>query len=150
MKKYLILFLALVLISSCATVKPAQRIVDETFLDYRPFTKDGFLLSPNPYPSEYEAVGEILIKVVPAMKGQYTSSMSDYDTAMQPQGKYVVAMENITYQELAGIAVAHAKRLGADALVNFRISKLDRHPYRKWKNWATSEYVISGFCIERK
>lgn len=148
MKKYLIILISLVLMSSCATVRTAQRIVADTFIDYRTFSDNGFLLSPDPYPSEYEAVGELLIVVVPAMTEQYTSSL--YGTEAETTSRHVVSMEKISYQELAGIAVARATRLGADALVNFNIQKVDRYPTRRMKNWATYEYIITGFCITRK
>lgn len=148
MKKYIIILAALVLMTSCATVKTAQRVVTEAFIDYRTFSNSGFLLSPDPYPSEFEAVGELYVWVVPAMKGQYTSSI--YGANAETTSRYVVSMENISYQELAGIAVAKAKRLGADALVNFDIQRVNRYPTRKMKNWATSEYIITGFCIVRK
>ncbi len=149
MKKFITLLSAAVIITSCGSIKPASRIVSTSFLDYREFTKENFLLSPDPYPAEYEAVGEIQILVIPEVKKGYAPPQLAKPTANGLPSP-VVYMENITYNELARLAVDEAKRLGADAIVNFSIVEKDRIPAHKAKNQSTTQYVINGFCIKRK
>ena len=148
MRKLAILLSFAAILSSCSTIKPIPRIVSTSFADYRGYTQEGFLISPNPYTSDFESVGEINIIVTPAIKrsnsthadGIYYTNSSSYD------------YEQIPYDELVEIAVKEAKAKGADALVNFSIaretvSQVDRFHGRYIVGYA---YNISGYCIKRK
>ena len=69
MKKLLFIFpiCLLISLSGCSPkLTPTPRVIEEMYFDYAPFTRIGFLISPDPYPSEFDACGEILIKVQPA------------------------------------------------------------------------------------
>lgn len=139
MKKALVILASLMLITSCATIKPAQRIVTTGFIDYQEFSKEEFMLSPDPYIGEFEPIGELKINIVPALKSSQVWGQSAK-----------ITRELVTYQEMAQIAVSKAKGIGADALVNFEIKIEPRYPTRKDKNWCNIQYFVSGFCIDRK
>lgn len=132
---------ALITLSSCATLKHADRIVTDYTIDYTAFNDDEFLITPYRYTHEYNAVGDLRMVIVPALKGNFVKQGGS--------DRYIIAPENITYQEMAGMAIAKARRMGADALVDFRITVSSRTPDRKG-NRCWYEYVVSGFCIQRK
>lgn len=114
--------------------------MDSYFLDYREFSKEGFLLSPYEYTGEYESIGEIQVKIIPA---KIKNEVYDYQGNQLSSGSYLV-QEKISGTEMARIAVDKAKELGASGLVNF---KIDTYPIDT-TSWVY--YIISGFCINRK
>lgn len=140
MKKILLFIIAAAMLVSCSGPKLTSRVVTSSLLDFRGYAEQGFLVSPYAYTSEYDAIGEIEIYVLPAnvkkdIESQYTEGRT----------YTVIAQEDISNQELADIAVEEAKKTGADALVNFDIKQLpvsldSRDIY----------YIVSGFCIKRK
>ena len=140
MKKILFFAVALLAITACGGPKLTTRIVTSSLLDYRGYAESGFLVSPYAYTSEYDAIGEIEIYVLPAnvkkdVESQYTEGRT----------YTVIAQEDISNQELADIAVEKAKETGADALVNFKIAQTP-------VSIGSSDiyYTVSGFCIKRK
>lgn len=46
-------------------------MITTVFIDYRPFSQEGFLVTPDPYFGKYESLGEILIS--------YPANMVDAD-----------------------------------------------------------------------
>lgn len=131
-------FLALIL-ASCSTLKPTQRIVETYFSDYREYAKDGFLISPCPYTYDFESVGELNILITPAKVIVERPSSTYYNSATTINA---LDYENIPYSEMVEMAVKEAKSKGADAIVNFNITK---------EQTATEKYYhINGFCIKRK
>ena len=148
MKKYLILILPALAIglTSCGTpqkvtLHAALREVVDYSVDYSKVTDPTFLISPYQYYGEYVGVGELRLVVVPAMKGEYAQDNSRI---------YGYFSESISYQELTRIAVEHAKKLGADGLVDFHIVRSERNAGPKAKNQCAFQYEMSGFCIKRK
>jgi Holliday junction resolvase-like predicted endonuclease len=144
MKRFILAVLVAMTATSCATLKPTQRLVLSAFSDYRPYQEEGFLISPNAYTYNFESVGEIDIIVEPArIKKLVESQYSSYEA---------LDYETIPYDELVAIAVKEAKEKGADALVNFSIKReasleLNRTSGRYMTKYT---YYIKGFCIKRK
>lgn len=148
MKKLAILLSFATILPSCSTIRPIPRIINTSFADYRSYTQEGFLISPNPYTAEFESLGEINIAVTPAITRDGTSANTDSIYSIIKPCEY----EHIPYDELVAIAVKEAKARGADALVNFSItreviSKADRMYGGYIVGYA---YNISGYCIKRK
>jgi len=144
MKKLFIAIIAVTSLVGCSAMKETQRTVLSSFSDYRQYAAEGFLISPSPYTYNFESVGEIDIVVEPAMvkelvKGQY----SNYET---------LVYETIPYDELVKMAVDEAKAKGADALVNFSITKEKISQVNKMYGGYTYShiYYVKGFCIKRK
>ena len=142
MKKLLIAIMALTTLASCATMKPTQRVTLTSFSDYREYAKDGFLISPSPYTYDFESVGELNIIITPAKV--ITEKPSLYSNTTIKGLDY----EKIEYEEMVEMAVKEAKSKGADALVNFTITK----EYVRDTQGLVKEkyYNITGFCIKRK
>lgn len=142
MKRLLLAIAVAVLAASCSTMNPTKRVVLTSFSDYRPYAEAGFLISPSSYTYAFESVGEIDIFITPAKVVVDKPSM--YNGAVMK----VLDYEEIEYAEMVEMAVNQAKEKGADALVNFSISKgrteaqpgIPSQPY----------YHIKGFCIKRK
>lgn len=144
MKRIALLFFIAV-ISGCSALKPTARSITPYFADYRPYAAESFLISPNPYTEEFESIGEIEIVITPALK-QYPEEGSAYDA----RGRYI-DYEDISHDELLKIAVEEAKSRGADAIVNFSISKTPISASDTAGSYAAGEeYRIKGFCIKRK
>lgn len=54
-KNFLKLLAAIIIVTSCSPQ------ITTVLMDYRPYSQEGFLVTPNPYYGEYESLGEILI-----------------------------------------------------------------------------------------
>lgn len=107
-----------------------------SLLDFRGYAESGFLVSPYAYTTDYEAIGELEVYVLPA-NIKTADPKSDFNIKIYTQ-------EDITRQELADIAVEEAKKTGADALVNFKIQKIPV------PNSSEHFFSLTGFCIKRK
>lgn len=141
MKKILIIIASALAIASCGTLKPTPRTYQVYFSDYRSYSEDGFLISPNPYTYGFESIGELHIEVQPAIIEGERESLYEGVTI-----KGYVA-ENIPYDDLVDIAVNEAKSRGADALVNFSITTETANITRDVVGYI---YHIDGYCIKRK
>lgn len=154
MKKLLLISAMAVLLASCGSVSQIEerdRSVYVMFQDFRPFEKEGFLLTPNMYSGEYSACGLLEIHVFPAKKADnkpgHTNQYGNYVI-----GSRTVKTETITSDELIAIAVEKARELGADAICNFSCeAKYETYSDGQGNRYEVfSHYEISGFCIVRK
>lgn len=144
MKKLFIAIIAVASLIGCSVMKETQRTVFSSFSDYRQYAAEGFLISPSPYTYNFESVGEIDIVIEPAMvKELVKRQYSNYET---------LVYETIPYDELVKMAVDEAKAKGADALVNFSITKEKISQVNKMYGGYTYShiYYVKGFCIKRK
>lgn len=160
MKKFVISIVVAIAACGCGALRQVHdRYVDTYFLDFRPYTEAGFFISPNPYTGVYSPVGDLLVKVVPAVYPKDKKSMivntkggsyddgiysrpaeSDYDTK--------TITEEISPSELLDIAVGEALKLGANGISNFRCSAIyDTIIDRNGSHKKFSHYEISGLCI---
>ncbi len=140
MKKILLFIIATAMLVSCGGPKLTSRVVASSLLDFRGYAERGFLVSPYAYTSEYEAIGELEVYVLPA---NVKKEIKPFDFSNTVEVRIVP--EDITRQELADIAVEEAKKTGADALVNFDIKQLPAS-----LDSRDIYYIVSGFCIKRK
>lgn len=152
MKKVLFIVLLSNLLISCSIGTPlAERKIDTVFYDYRPFAKQGFLITPNPYTQSFTPIGEIFIKIIPAdipVKGEvkYDIVTNGYVTNI------TTTKEEIYAEDLLNIIVEEAKKQGADALANFTVNKVSESYYNPtYKRVITyfAYYQLSGFAIKR-
>lgn len=147
MKKFFIAIIAVATFTSCSAMKETQRTILSSFSDYRQYATEGFLISPNPYTYNFESVGEIDIIVEPAQIIKETPS--PYTVGLPTK---TLIYETISYDELVKMAVDEAKAKGADALVNFSITKEKiSHVNKIYGGYTYSHiYYVKGFCIKRK
>lgn len=147
MKKLIIIATAISMLASCATPVFTPRQVYRGFLDYAPYTENGFLISPDPYTGEFESLGEIILEVIPGEKLERVQ----YESAIGATYHNIYTQEPISTDELIAMAVSEAKAKGADALVNFSFQRtFHKTVLYKGMEYEMHKYVISGFCIKRK
>lgn len=137
MKKIAILA-ALLMLCGCSTFKPIQESSYASFLDFRPYTSEGFFLSPNPYTGEHETLGELYLEIQPAQVEITEHEMSSHDLPMW-YGTQAYGFKRINHAVLLQQAVEHAKAKNANALVNLKITK-HTQANRVY-------YSVSGLCI---
>lgn len=159
MKKCVIFIIAAIAICGCGTSQQTyDRYVDTHLLDYRPYTEAGFFISPNSYPGVYSPVGDILIRVFPAVYLKDNNKVLSAKTGGYDDGIYSrsndaapnsgTKTEEISSSELLDIAVGEALKLGANGISNFRCSSIyDTHVDRSGSHRVFSHYEISGLCI---
>lgn len=155
-KLILIIPLFIVLFASCSPstykLKPSERKIYESYLDYSKYALDGFLISPNNYPDKFESCGEIKITIYPAekiVKGKTVYSSSD-NTYTQEE---TLEKEKIEVDEMLKIIVDKAKSKGGDALVNFRFRSVYNEYYSEFQKRYIeyfTRYELEGFVIKRK
>ena len=173
MKRFFYFMCLLLLpLTGCSVMAPRDRYVETLFLDYRPFSDLGFFFSPDPYPGEFDALGEIQITVIPAIKSEpvenkvetksdnkskykdrvYSNSYVDpraYQTSStnKTTTRTTTRMETISSSELMEIAYNEAIARGADGIVNFRCKTI----YTTVSGITTGvSHEISGLAIKRK
>ena len=94
-------------VAGCASLERA-RTVTEGFADYRPYTTEGFFVSPDPYVGgNFTTIGEYRASVLPAWK------MGENRT---------YKAETINAAELLQMTVAEAKKKGANGIADYRVT----------------------------
>jgi hypothetical protein len=150
MKKVLIILASLSLLSSCAVTQQRDRFVQTMFLDYRPFVEKGFFLSPDPYPGEFTALGDLSVKVFPAIiqngkeKSDVTFKERDNYAYYKGQPKEAFSKEKLSGEDLLQEAVDAAKALGANGIADLRITEI---PAAYVYGGEDAHWLISGICI---
>lgn len=136
MKRLIPIILLCVMITGCSMTRP--RIVHSSFLNFQPYTQEGFYISQNPYPENCQILGEILLDIDPAI-------VKERHEKFKNQSWY--AYERIEGDELLELAVKKAREAGGDGLVNLRIEQ-------KWHGDKDNishfdGYLVSGTVIVR-
>ena len=149
MRKYFLILALALMAASCATFKPQQRATFVAFLDYRPYTCEGFFISPNPYTGEYEPLGELYIEVMPEQKEIDYDQREKYDHPVY-WGTQMYGFERINHAELLEMAVKKAVGLGANGIANFSIKKVTNSSINGSVASSTITYQIEGLCIKIK
>jgi len=157
MKHYLTSILALALLTSCATTEVTNipGIRSTQIMDLTPYAERGFLITPERYDGEYDALGEIYIQHYPSARRQTPITTPG---AQVHQDWVVIPVKG---QVALDSLYAAGLRLGADAVMNFRISE-SPHPLRMLRfrdgELGGSELtetdltgiVLRGFAIKRR
>lgn len=122
--RILLIALSLILFSSCYVMKYD---IKKSVLDLRPYTEEGFLISTsNSFGGNYETIGYI---------------------AYECESGYLKGGSQVVYcqlEELLNTAVKDAKASGADAIIDFHISRRYRSETRVYPS-----VTISGLAIKR-
>lgn len=135
MKK--LVFLIAVFFASCTTVKEFSRQDVPTLLDFRPYTAKNFIITTETYTGNYEPVGVVSYKIIPAS----SFAESNYSTT----GNW--HCDIIKSSVLIDSLYVMCNNLGANAIMNFwfKIGDSNTGNIRDY-------YTISagGFAIIRK
>ncbi len=105
MKKILILFTFFLLVS-CSQLTYIKETQELSAIDFREYSKKGFLITPEMYNGKYSSVGVIHYKVTP--KAVYSNMRWIVDT--------------LHIQSVLDGVYEICNKMGADALVNFKAS----------------------------
>lgn len=130
---------------SCGTATHLERSVTVSFADFRRYAEEGFFVSPDPYSAgPFESLGELYIRVTPAVwEKREKGSTTKHDDGIYSRPEVGgIVVEEIKYDELLDIAVSEAVSLGANGLVDFRISSPSSVA-------PGSPFIITGLCIRR-
>ena len=154
--RYLLLFLVVVF-SSCSQLE-SLRTVTPIYIDFSSYLAEGFYLNPNPYVGQCEILGELEIIVTPSIKEQYyvykyvrgedgrKRYIREIVPSKTPGSEKRLLEEEITRAELIEIAVAEAKKKGANGFVDYRITERSRNTD---SGASRNYYYITGLCIEK-
>lgn len=152
MKKIIIALASVFLISSCGTTTQ----IFTNVLDYRPYTDNGFFISPNPYPEAHRTIGEISITVYPGTKGESgfsapgTQGKQKFGDPIYSGGNNKTA-ENMTPEALLEMCVQKAVDMGANGISNFKcdiVYNVTRSQYGVLKSIDHYEVYGLGILIE--
>ena len=117
-----------------------EKTVTTGFMDFRPYTENGFYLSTDAFPGNFTPIGSLEIRVDPkTTKNQERKKSSDP----------IYIVEEIGVQELLNIAVEAAKEKGSDGLTNLNITTVRITEGDIAFSAPIRYYVISGLCIRR-
>jgi len=138
--KKLVFILVAVIVAGCAVARQ-PRVVEAGFIDFRPYTDAGFLLSPDPYTGNFDALGEILVNVTPALVPAKSVAQGKFvDGAYNSVG---MVREKIDAAELLELAYKQAIQYGADGIVDLKFTFQSDAA-------GISQYTISGLAIKRR
>ncbi|MBR7005153.1 MAG: hypothetical protein IKI00_09350 [Bacteroidales bacterium] len=158
MKKIAFMVVCAIALSSCGTINLTERLVLPAYVDFDTYLSEGFYLNPNPYNGECEILGELEIIVQPAIRELYVKY--GYEKGDDGKKHYVEeivspgtrgavkknAEEDITRAELIEIAVAEAKKKGANGFVDYHITVQSKAVSQGNMH---NTYSISGLCIKK-
>ena len=147
MKKSILIAIAVLILNGCATTKLKFIPAEEYFMgiDFRPYTEQGFLFTPEKYLGEYESIGLVDLISVPEANYVPLQQFSDGSTRSKWQINEInIDKELRKYYELV-------IEMGGDGIMNFRSEKVTRTYTGTMGYPITIEGIrISGFAIKRK
>lgn len=142
------------------------------FADYRPYTAEGFTISPSSSGFTYESIGDLEImfvpgkmktqpadaKMVPAQT-QTTDSVASEDSLLDDFATWCATTPTTAtgskttlyepdYGTIVERMVRQAQALGADALLNFRITQRKESVKSGGRVFDVWVYVASGFAVK--
>ncbi|MBQ7911876.1 MAG: hypothetical protein IJ363_13965 [Clostridia bacterium] len=151
MRRVLSLIALVVILTSCGMTATTSRVTEVGFLDYRPFTEQGFWLSADPYMGDHIPIGQIYLKVSPGREVKETVKKDTGDGRKFEDGVYgtrtrtFAGLEKISSGELLQMAVDVAKEAGADGIADLET----RVVYAAGLD-IVDYYEVSGMAIKRK
>jgi len=155
MKPYTTLLILLGLLWSCApTLQLPTKIEQETglgILDFRSYTEKGFLITPETYKTgEYESVGMI---------DYWVEEGATWTVEETKVGKYAGGdlvdrvrywkYEGVDLQKMLDIVYSQCKKMGADALINFKLTRGIETKGPEERRAYVRSWRIQGLAINR-
>ena len=137
----------MLLLLSCATGYEVRKTVLVSGYDFRKYTEQGFLFTPEEYLGDYESIGLLNLEVLPEIR------KVPYGTRASEKGWEIVIgttrywqVEEISSVEVLDSLYKEAIGMGADAIVSFNLEAIPHY------NGDANYYGLqaSGFAIKRK
>lgn len=139
-----------VIAAGCGITATTNRVTEVGFLDYRPFTEQGFWLSADPYMGDHTPIGQIYLKVSPGREVKELVKKDSGDGRKFEDGVYGTrtrrfgGLEKISSGELLQMAVDAAREAGADGIADLET----RVVYATGVD-VVDYYEVSGMAIKR-
>lgn len=158
MKNIFIIIASALMVASCGTTTQ----IFTNVLDYRPYTDNGFFISPNPYPEAHQTIGEISITVYPGTKGESDFSATPaqgkqkfgdpvYGGTVNSRNSHNKTAEIMTPESLLEMCVQKAIDMGANGISNFKcdiVYNVTKSQYGVIKSIDHYEVYGLGILIE--
>lgn len=156
MKKILFLLLSVFLVS-CATQKTSsvRHVPSESILlgyDFRPYTEKGFLITPEMYQGNYDAIGLLDYILLPEARRtlKVVGAYRDENGRVVQEKQFSWDVESIDVAVAIDSMYMECVKMGADALVNFSVTTEGKSYTDYDPSLYMTGYRISGFAIKRK
>jgi hypothetical protein len=122
--------------------------------DFSPYAEKGFLFTPQGYNGDYESVGQITMTIWPEVNERANLGIAE-DRASESDSTYadgVFVVEELTTDAPIRNAYEEARDMGADAIVNFDVTPMNRtiSAGRSDGEVTIVGYEVRGFAINRK
>jgi hypothetical protein len=123
-------------ITGCSSITSLQSYKQTTVLNFTPFTKQGFLFTPEPYPGDYESVGMITVSIsASGERKRMRPGIYDWDWDLT----------QIQADSVLSYFYNQATVLGADAVVRLSLSRTTTD----FGELSVPTIVATGFAIKR-
>lgn len=146
MKKLLILSVICLSLGGCKVYEPKFDL-ETYYLDYRPFTSDGFFITEsNSVSFEYTSVGSILVESTSGYTKEKTKKVENndiYGDGTYEDSKYIY--RDASLYDCLEDAILQAKQLGADGIINLEMKPINKLK----KGYYADGYYITGMAIKR-
>lgn len=148
MKKLLLMFLFLhIILSSCAPkIKIIQREYNVYMMDFREYSKKGFLFTPYSYKGNYISIGIIRFSVRAGAEYKLIQSKREFAKKYDTEKWY---KENIMDIDILEYSYKKAIQMGADAICDFETSLTFDEIYTGAGNISLPVLNVNGFAIKR-
>jgi hypothetical protein len=138
----------LLIVSGCSTIDLIPHESAYYGVDFRPYTKQGFLITPEKYSGNYESIGIVeYVYVSPA-------ELRTIQEGIYSDGRPAVVKRWVTVTPALSAGVdslyARSREMGADAIMNFTFSNEQRTHVVNTKTIVRPGYRVSGYAIKRK
>lgn len=149
----LITFVGITLLTiGCAPVLPTQidRVESMTVIDFREYSLKGFLFTPEGFPGKYESVGLIDFWVAEGAKWKVEETKIGRYAGGDLVDRYASwEYEGTDIQKLVDLIYQRCDEMGANALINFRITRGVETKGHSSRPAVVRTYHVQGLAIIR-
>ncbi|KKN85467.1 hypothetical protein LCGC14_0277860 [marine sediment metagenome] len=137
------------LLSSCTVITKIPGYESLTGLDFRPYTEQGFLITPYEYGGEYSTISMINYEVMPSARlPQTTYSNAPSGIVTTRSGDWVI--DELDVQIALDSIFEICINQGANALVDLEVTGISKGYMNIAKPVTIYGIRITGLAIERK
>ena len=142
------LVVLMLVLAGCGT-SGVPRSTQTLVYDFRPYTEQGFLITPEEYQGDYRSVGIIAMEIVPAASKEYAyeKEWKEYEEVEGTYRQGDWAIEEMSTQDVIDQVYEQAQGMGADAIMNFEVmTDTEALP---GESLVRPVFVVRGFAIDR-
>jgi uncharacterized protein YbjQ (UPF0145 family) len=150
MVRIFLLITATLVLSSCSYIKYIPKSTTVSIIDFRQYTKNGFLFTPYDYKGDYESIGMIHAKLMPEAKIVKVST-GKKDSIGNTIYKDDWDVSKIETHDAMDTLRENATKMGADAVINLEISSTqESFNIGRQYSITLNGIEVEGFAIKRK